>query len=123
MIPECKEISYMALCGLTERPKLPKHSRADVDFIIKTTYNEFDVDASHATTESRRREIINPKFSAMYMLRKFTNLTLYEIGELFGKRHSDVIRSVRAVQDWIDVKDYAVDILDEIERKINEAYG
>lgn len=123
MIPECKDISYMALCGLVERPKLPKHSKIDIDFIIKTTYGEYDVDLSHMMTDSNRRQIVNPRFSAMYMLRKYTNLTFNEIGILFHKRHSDVIRSVNCVQDWIDIKDYAIDILFEIERKINEAYS
>lgn len=70
--------------------------------IIKTVANHFDVPVKYLKCKSRKHEYLNPRFIAMYFLRKKTELSLSEISAMFGNRHhTTVMHALKTVDDLL----------------------
>jgi chromosomal replication initiator protein len=65
-----------------------------VDFIQRCVAEEFGVSLQELKTKRRNKQVVFPRQIAMYLSRELTDLSLPEVGELFGgKDHTTVLHS------------------------------
>ena len=70
-----------------------------VDVIIEETSNYYMLTPEDLKGQSRTRDTALARQVAMYLIRKFTNLSLKDIGSLFeGRDHSTVISSINNIE-------------------------
>jgi len=69
------------------------------DIIQKVSY-KFDVTPEEIKSNSRPNKIIIPRFIAMYLARKLTDMTTIDIGKYIGNRdHSTVLNAVNKIEE------------------------
>jgi chromosomal replication initiator protein len=72
---------------------------ATPDDIQKMVCKEFNVKVSDLKNRKKNNAIVLPRQISMYTIRKLTNLSYPEIGQLFGgKDHSTVIHSIKKIE-------------------------
>lgn len=77
-------------------PALPRNDEVIADQIINDL-NEFaEVDLKMRT---RKRDVLEPRQVACYLIRQNTELSLMKIGKILGIDHSSVIHSVDVVRE------------------------
>jgi len=69
-----------------------------IDQIIKTVCSVFELSPENLKSRSRKRNIVIARNTAFYLARKYTDLTLKEIGRLFNRRHSTVIKGITNIE-------------------------
>jgi chromosomal replication initiator protein len=86
-----------------------------VNDIIRKVAERMNVSADEIVSKSRHSSLITPRFAAMYLTRKLTNLTTIETGKEFGNRdHSTVINAEKKVNSMIESNENFKDIIEEI---------
>lgn len=70
----------------------------DVEAIISKVCEGFGISLLQICSRSRRQDYVIARNTAFYLARKHTDLSLQEIGERFGRRHSTVIKGIAAVE-------------------------
>lgn len=71
-----------------------------VDFIQRCVVEEFGVSLQDLKTKRRNKQVVLPRQVAMYLSRQLTDLSLPEIGELFGgKDHTTVLHSYNKIKE------------------------
>lgn len=71
-----------------------------VDFIQRCVVEEFGVSLQDLKTKRRNKQIVLPRQIAMYLSRELTDLSLPEIGDLFGgKDHTTVLHSYNKIKE------------------------
>ena len=89
------------------------------DSIIKLVSEEFGVKVSDIKSKRRTKNILRPRQIAMYLIRKFTNLSYTEIAEIFGGMdHTSVMHSVKKVESLLKTDTNLGNIVENLERKI-----
>jgi len=74
-----------------------------VDFIQHCVVEEFGVSMQDLKTKRRNKQVVLPRQIAMYLSRELTELSLPEIGELFGgKDHTTVLHSYKKLKEDIN---------------------
>ncbi|MFA6357451.1 MAG: chromosomal replication initiator protein DnaA [Candidatus Omnitrophota bacterium] len=74
-----------------------------VDFIQRCVVEEFGLSLQDLKTKRRNKQIVLPRQIAMYLSRELTDLSLPEIGELFGgKDHTTVLHSYKKLKEEIN---------------------
>jgi len=87
--------------------------------IIQTVSEYHKVSVADMKSKRKKEEIVEVRQIAMYFLRKYTRLSLKNIGSHFGNRdHSTVIHSLKKVQDLAEVEKYYKKELDILEKKL-----
>jgi len=72
----------------------------------------------------KKREIVIPRQVAMYLCKRFTQLTLQLIGENFGGRdHSTVIHALESVEDMMKAEPSFKNQVDELYKKLKTRVG
>ena len=82
------------LCNETLRDLFVSQTRKEVtpQLIMQTVADYYSITVDDLTCHSRRREITVPRQIAMYLTREMTNLSLPQIGTVFGNRdHTTVL--------------------------------
>lgn len=73
-----------------------------VDFIQRCVAEEFGVSLQELKTKRRNKQVVFPRQIAMYLSRELTDLSLPEVGELFGgKDHTTVLHSYKKIKEDI----------------------
>lgn len=67
---------------------------------VKDLISEYDL-----ARNCRKREIVYRRQLLMWYLCQNTKMTLFEIGQMFGKDHATVINSRRVIDDFIKFRD------------------
>nr|WP_313949369.1 chromosomal replication initiator protein DnaA [Leptolyngbya sp. FACHB-261] len=97
-----RAVAYISISGLPMSveniaPVLdPPNGKVEVspELVLKTVAEHFNITVDDLKSNSRRREISQPRQIAMYLVRQHTGLSLPKIGEVFGgKDHTTVIYS------------------------------
>jgi hypothetical protein len=95
-----------------------------IDYLINECCIEHGICTSLIKTKTRKRDVVQARQMAMFLLEKHRAGNLKEIGRLFGGRdHSTVIHSKKAIQDMIDIDDNCVYKLNKIEKKLLDYMG
>ena len=91
-----------------------------IEKILSCVSRAYGVPADQMKSKKRTDNITNARHVAIYLIKQFTELTLKEIGAIFGRDHSTVISSVEKVEKNIKtVNNYEI----EINRLIKEIKG
>jgi len=88
-----------------------------VDFIQRCVVEEFGVSLQDIKTKRRNKQIVLPRQIAMYLSRELTELSLPEVGELFGgKDHTTVLHSYNKIKEELKTNP---ELKDRVEKLIN----
>ena len=94
--------SYMAIPGLIPGTYI-RGNGVNIQTIIGIVSNEFGVTEKEMKSVHRYRRFVEARMTAMFLIRKHTSYSLFEIGKIFGGRdHTTVLYSMRTVYDLID---------------------
>ncbi len=88
----------------TMRQLLTQKNRTQVTplSVQKMVAAKYDISVRELTSASRRRNVVEARSVAIYVLRKLTNLPFKKIGSFFGKRdHTTVIHAYRKIDNQI----------------------
>ncbi|MFA4933470.1 MAG: chromosomal replication initiator protein DnaA [Candidatus Omnitrophota bacterium] len=87
-----------------------------VDFIQRCVVEEFGISLQEIKTKRRNKQVVLPRQIAMYLSRELTDLSLPEIGELFGgKDHTTVLHSYKKLKEEIH---HNPELRDKVEKLI-----
>jgi len=94
--PVTLQLTKEVLKDLLKEPK----RLITVDFIQRCVAEEFGVSLQELKTKRRNKQVVFPRQIAMYLSRELTDLSLPEVGELFGgKDHTTVLHSYKKIRD------------------------
>jgi chromosomal replication initiator protein len=77
----------------------------DPEICIKNISKALNVQVSDIIGNKRQREIVTARMIAAATIRNNTQLTLKEIGSIFGKDHSSIIYHLRQYDSLLKQKD------------------
>ena len=75
-----------------------RHRRVTLRGIIDATAAEFDIPAAQLTSQTRRKNVAEPRHAAMMLARQLTDNSLHTIGLSFGRDYSTVIHSIKRAE-------------------------
>ena len=92
-----------------------------VDFIQRCVVEEFGISLQDLKTKRRNKQVVLPRQVAMYLSRQLTDLSLPEIGELFGgKDHTTVLHSYNKIKGDLlrhpELKDHVEKVIQVIKQ-------
>jgi len=91
-----------------------------VDMIIEETAKFYSLTPEDLKGQRRTRNTAMARQIAMFLIRKMTNLSLKDIGELFeGRDHSTVLSSIRRIETNMDDSDDFSKIIKDITANVN----
>ena len=59
--------------------------------------SQFNINIEELKSRTRKRSIAFPRQIAMYLTRKYTEISLADIGSLYNRDHSTVLHAIRVV--------------------------
>lgn len=90
------------------------------DFIIDETAKFYNLTSEDLTGQRRTRNTALARQIAMYLIRKLTNLSLKDIGDLFGGRdHTTVLNAIRRIEDSLKSSEQFAQTVKDITANIN----
>jgi len=94
--PVTLQLAKEVLKDLLKEPK----KLVTVDFIQRSIAEEFGMTLQDIKSKRRNKQVVFPRQIAMYLSRELTELSLPEIGELFGgKDHTTVLHSYNKIKE------------------------
>lgn len=79
--------------------------RIEIDDVKSIAAGYFNIPLSELISNKKQRIYSYPRQLAMYLCRKYTDLSLKKIGEAFGKKdHSTVLYAVKRINKYKDIK-------------------
>ena len=76
--------------------------RVTLQGIIEATAAGFGIPAAQLTSQTRRKNVAEPRHAAMYLARQLTDNSLHTIGLAFGRDYSTVIHSLKRAEQMIE---------------------
>ena len=95
--------------------------RLTVETIQKKVAEYFDLRVSDLTGSKRPANVAMPRMIAMYLCRKMTDKSLFEIGEAFGRNHATVIHAFNRIQDEYSANEQMKRKISQLESKLQVA--
>lgn len=71
----------------------------DLETIVKLVCESFGLTEIQLRSRSRRQDLVQGRNTVFYLARKHTEMSLEQIGCIFNRRHSTVLRSVTQVEE------------------------
>lgn len=94
-------------------------NEVNVDFILSIVSEAFEISIDQLKSKSRKRDIVIGRQVAMYLAKKYTDVSLKDLGQVFGGRdHSTVIYSLKTVEDLLETDDKLSGRVDGVVKKI-----
>jgi chromosomal replication initiator protein len=81
---------------------LEKDNVIDLDYILKNVARVYDLSLEELLSQSRKKSYVWARNTAYYLARKYTDLSLEEIGRRFNRRHSTVLKGIAKVEREIN---------------------
>ena len=114
----------VALCNEALRDLFPAPTRKEItpQLIMQTVADYYTITVNDLICHSRRREITVPRQIAMYLTREMTNLSLPQIGQVFGNRdHTTVLHGCDKVAAGVkDASSGMAGVIGDIKNMIAE---
>ena len=91
-----------------------------IERILKVVCRHYGISEENIKSKNRTDTVANARHTAIYIIKELTDLTLNEIGNIFGRNHATVIASINKVNtNMRTVKNADADI----KRMIKEIKG
>ena len=114
----------VALCNEALRDLFSTQTRKEVtpQTIMQTVADYYSITVNDLICHSRRREITVPRQIAMYLTREMTNLSLPQIGQVFGNRdHTTVLHGCDKIAAGVkDAASGMANVINDIKNLIAE---
>lgn len=82
---------------------ITKTDKLFISRLEMVVYSQTDVSVDLIKEKTRKSEIVIVRFIMMYLMKKYTIMSLKSIGEYFsGRDHSTVINGLDVVAKWFD---------------------
>ena len=96
-----KQLTKYRVKMLKYKPE--KSEIISVDSIKENVCNYFGLPVDHLNSQSRKREIVQTRQICHYFAKKYTKLSLIQIGwDIGGKDHATVLHSIKTVNNLMD---------------------
>ena len=95
--------------------------RATPDLVIEVVARFFDTTPAALATRSRRRDVLIPRQLAMVLCRRFTDVSLVEIGRAFGREHSAVRNAINVTERRVTERAPARYQLEAVSERVRQA--
>lgn len=76
----------------------------NLDHIVDFICNNFELSPKQLSSKSRQRHIVIARNTTFFMARKYTELSLKNIGERFNRKHSTVLKGITNVEREISLE-------------------
>ena len=107
--------------ALREVLATPKTRQITAQVVMQTVSDYYGVTVDDMIKPTRRREITVPRQIAMYLTREMTNMSLPQIGQVFGNRdHSTVLHACKQVEGSIRETPSMASVVNDIKGLIVE---
>ncbi len=80
------------------------HSSPDLEHIIEFICKGYDLTRKQLKSKSRKKQIVLARNTAFFLARKHTELSLKDIGEALGRKHSTVLKGITNVEREITMQ-------------------
>jgi chromosomal replication initiator protein len=98
---------------------IEKNKIITADDIIKVVCNYFNVKLYNLKSRKRTKSISLPRNVAIYLLREKLNISLQEIGEIFGGRdHATILYSIKVIEDKIKKDQEIKEMINTIHKEL-----
>lgn len=91
--------------------------------ILEVVSKEFAVEIESMKIRSRKRHFVDARYTAMFIMRKFTTQTLHQIGTVFHRDHATVLHGVNQITGLMEFDKTMERKVKKIERIINTNYS
>ncbi|SDN60506.1 chromosomal replication initiator protein [Desulfonauticus submarinus] len=81
---------------------LEKETVIDLEYILKNVARIYDLPIEALLSKSRKKNYVWARNTAYYLARKYTDLSLEEIGRRFNRRHSTVLKGIAKVEQELN---------------------
>jgi len=93
--------------------------KINITDIMNKVSEKFEISIDDLVSKSRHSKVVQPRFIAMYLTRKLTDMTTVDIGKEFGDRdHSTVLNAMNNVEKMIreneDFQEMVEDMVSEL---------
>ena len=75
----------------------------DIGGIIGQVCSAFNLTKTQLMSNSRKQEYVSARYTAFYLARKHTDLSLEAIGDFFNRRHSTVLKGITSLEREMSV--------------------
>ncbi len=90
-----------------------------IDGIINTVCKHFDIETGSLHAHTRKHEVVKARQIAMYLAKKYTDVSCLKIGQMIGKKnHATVLHSCKIVKNQLETNKSFRSELEEIENSI-----
>ncbi len=103
----------MAKRSLSDMMSVDSSPKVIIEKIFTSVSNKYGINENEIKSKSRRREITTARHVVIYFIRKYTNYSLKQIGNLFGRDHTTILSSIEVTEERISTEPL-------FERDINE---
>lgn len=106
------QLARKIIGGISEYEKEP----VNIDKIVKTVADYYNVDVNSINTKSRKREIVLVRQTAMFLAKKHLDISISKIGLEIGRRnHATVLHACKTVANLLDTDKQFRNEMNEIE--------
>ena len=89
------------------------------EFIIAVVAEHFQVNTDEIMSPKRNSKVVIPRHIAMYIIRKYNDITQTEIGRIFGRNHASIIHAIDNVEAMLLTNNDFKANYDTIIKKLN----
>ena len=89
-----------------------------VEKILSVVTKHFGITNEDIKSKKRTENISNARHTAIYIIRNMTNLSLKEIGSIFGRDHATVLSSIGKIDTNIKTKNRSASEIKKIMKEI-----
>jgi chromosomal replication initiator protein len=82
----------------------PAGNDLDMDGIVHFVCESYELSKDQLASKSRKRNIVLARNLAFFLARKYTDLSLKDIGERFNRRHSTVLKGITNVEREVNLE-------------------
>lgn len=101
--------------------------RLTVSQISREVFNlllsEYGIHEKHIRSRSRKFEFVRCRSLWFYLMRRYTNCSLSEIGKMLGRDHSTVVHSIKKIDDEKQMYAECRERYIELEMKLQDIFA
>ena len=84
------------------REAILKKMNLSNNVIVSIVCKHYNLDVKRVMSKERYRELVTARQISMYLMRKYTNQTLKEVGGYFGRDHTTAVHALQTLSNLID---------------------